>query len=304
MVLSFLGTRGVWLSDRLVGSMEAMPSNPTYFITGTSSGFGRELASQLLERGNRVAATVRDPDRLADLANRYGNRLTVFALDVTDTDRVGAVVDDAWQQLQRIDVVVSNAGYGLFGAAEEMTDAQVKRQLDTNVLGSIALIRAALPHLRAQGGGRILQLASLGGHRAFPGLTLYNASKFAMVGFCEALRDEVAPFGIGVTLVEPGSARTQFGGTSATYAEPIDAYAGTPADQMREQVRSGSTADRLGDPAKMAAAMIAAAEAQDAPRRLILGSDAYGAIRDALQERLAEVEAQRESASLTDADPS
>jgi NAD(P)-dependent dehydrogenase (short-subunit alcohol dehydrogenase family) len=264
----------------------------TYFITGTSSGFGLELTTQLLERGSRVAATLRNPDRLQALAERYSDQLSIFTLDVTDAHRIRAVVDRAWEQFETIDVVVSNAGYGLFGAAEEMSDEQVERQLDTNVLGSIQVIRAALPHLRSQGGGRILQLASLGGHKAFPGLTLYNASKFAMVGFCEALRDEVAPFGIGVTLVEPGSARTQFGGASAAYAEALAAYAGTPADTMRIQVREGSTADRLGDPARMAAAMIVAAEAPNPRRHLVLGSDSYAAIHGALEERLHEVEAQ------------
>lgn len=275
----------------------------TWLITGTSSGFGRQMTEQLLGRGDRVMATLRRPEQLHDLAEQYGDQLLARALDVTDADRVRTVVDEAWQRLGPVAAVVSNAGYGLFGAAEEMTDAQVERQLDTNVLGSIQLVRAVLPHMRAQGGGRILQLASLGGHAAYPGLTLYNASKFAMVGFCEALRCEVAPFGIGVTLVEPGGARTQFGGTSAAYAALIPAYAATPADQMREQVRNAHPEDRPGDPAKMAAAMIAAADAPEAPRRIVLGSDAYAAIAQALEERLDELHAQRDTASLTDVAP-
>lgn len=275
----------------------------TWFITGTSSGFGRHMTEQLLKRGDRVVATLRRPEHLDDLAERHGDRLNALSLDVTDADRAREVVDAAWDRLGRIDAVVSNAGYGLFGAAEEMTDEQVSQQLDTNVLGSIQLVRAVLPHLRAQGGGRILQLASLGGHAAYPGLTLYNASKFAMVGFFEALRGEVAPFGIGVTLVEPGGARTQFGGTSAAYAELIPAYAGTPADLMREQVRTSHPEDRPGDPAKMAAAMIAAADAPQAPRRIVLGSDAYAAITRALEQRLDEVHAQRDTAPLTDVAP-
>ncbi|WP_210493711.1 SDR family oxidoreductase [Patulibacter sp. SYSU D01012] len=274
----------------------------TWLITGTSSGFGRHMTEQLLARGDRVAATLRRPSRLDDLRAQHADRLWVGRLDVTDTAAVRATVDAAWAAFGRIDAVVSNAGYGLFGAVEEMTDEQIERQLDTNVLGSIQMVRAALPHLRAQGGGRILQVASLGGHHAFPGLALYNATKFAMVGFTEALRAEVAPFGIGVTVVEPGSARTAFAEGSAAYAPAMEAYAGTPADALREQVRALDGTTSPGDPARMAAAMIAAADAPEAPVRLILGSDATVMIERALRERLAHVEEQRESAAATDAD--
>jgi NAD(P)-dependent dehydrogenase (short-subunit alcohol dehydrogenase family) len=274
----------------------------TWFITGTSSGFGRHMTEQLLQRGDRVAATLRRPDQLDDLKAQYGDRLWVARLDVTDTAAVRETVDAAWDAFGRIDAVVSNAGYGLFGAVEEMTEEQIERQLDTNILGSIHVIRAAIPHLRTQGGGRILQVASLGGHHAFPGLALYNATKFAMVGFTEALRGELAPFDIGVTVVEPGSARTPFADGSAAFAPTLETYAGTPADEMREQVKALDDSGRPGDPARMATAMIAAADAPEAPVRLIMGSDATVMIEKALRERLAHVEEQRASAAWTDAE--
>jgi NADP-dependent 3-hydroxy acid dehydrogenase YdfG len=150
----------------------------TWFITGTSTGFGRIMTEQLLNRGDRVYATLRKPEMLDDLRGRYGEMLIVEALDVTDTSAIRRVVDQAFNYLGRIDVVVSNAGYALFGAAEEVTDAQIRRQIDTNVVGSIQLVRAALPHLRAQGKGRILQLSSMGGQIALPGLSLYHPTLF------------------------------------------------------------------------------------------------------------------------------
>jgi NAD(P)-dependent dehydrogenase (short-subunit alcohol dehydrogenase family) len=274
----------------------------TWLITGTSSGFGRTLTERLLARGDRVAATLRDPSRLDDLAAQHGDALWVRALDVTDTTRVRAVVDEAFAGLGRIDVVVSNAGYGLLGAAEELTDEQIDRQLQTNVLGSIQLIRAALPHLRAQGGGRILQLSSIGGIIAFPGMSLYHASKWAMEGFVESLRAEVAPFGIEACLVEPGGARTEFAAGSLAQATPLEAYAETPVGQIRA-LAGARTADQIpGDPVKVADAMIGAAEADELPPRLLLGSDAYNLAHAALSARLAFVEAQRELTLSTDAD--
>ncbi|RYY09650.1 MAG: SDR family NAD(P)-dependent oxidoreductase [Cytophagaceae bacterium] len=150
----------------------------TWFITGTSSGFGRKLTEKLLERGDRVAATVRQPSALDDLKSRYAGQLWVAILDLTEPAAIRRVVDAAFADLGRIDVVVSNAAYGLFGAAEEVTDAQLRHQIDTNLLGSIHLIRAALPHLRAQGGGRLLQLSSAGGQTTYPNFSLYHATKW------------------------------------------------------------------------------------------------------------------------------
>jgi NAD(P)-dependent dehydrogenase (short-subunit alcohol dehydrogenase family) len=182
----------------------------TWFVTGTSRGFGLELTEQLLARGDRVAATLRHPDRLDDLAARYGDRLWVRALDVTDAAQMRNVVQEAFASLGRVDVVVSNAGYGLFGTAEDLTDDQVEAMIATNLTASIQLARTAVPHLRAQGGGRLLQLSSMGGQIAFPAFALYHAAKWGIEGFYEALAQEVEPFGIRTVLVEPGMIRTGF----------------------------------------------------------------------------------------------
>jgi len=172
-----------------------------WLITGVSSGFGRELAVQLLDRGEVVVGTVRRPDSAADLLQKYPGTFRRELLDVTDAAAVRDVTDRSFSSLGRIDVVVSNAGYGLFGAAEELSDEQVSHIIATNLVGSIQLIRAALPHLRAQGGGRIIQISSYGGQVAFPGNSLYHATKWGIEGFAESVAQEVAPFGIGVTII-------------------------------------------------------------------------------------------------------
>jgi len=271
-----------------------------WLITGTSSGFGRIMTERLLERGDKVFATLRETDLLEETKTRYGDRLIVDKLDVTDSASVRQVVDRAFTTLGRIDVVVSNAGYGLFGAAEEVTDEQIRRQLDTNVIGSIQVVRAALPHLRAQGGGRILQLSSMGGQIALPGLSLYHASKWAIEGFFETLVQEVAPFGIEVTLVEPGGAKTEFGRGSMAIAPALDAYRTAPFSARRKVLAEG-THNPIGDPEKMVREMIASADVSPAPLRLTLGSDAYRLMHDALSRRLAMLEGQKEVALATDA---
>ncbi|MEE7545810.1 SDR family oxidoreductase [Xanthomonas sp. Kuri4-1] len=232
------------------------------------------------------------------MAARYGDRLWVAALDLADGAAIEAVVGRAFAALGRIDTVIGNAGYALFGAAEEATAAQVRRQLDINLLGAIELIRACLPHLRAQGGGRVLQLSSEGGQIAYPGFALYHASKWGIEGFVEAVAQEVAPFGIAFTLVEPGPAATGFAqGLDRT--EPLPAYAGTPADAIRQALEDGSFGIS-GDPQKMVDAMISSLDQVPAPRRLTLGSTAYTHVHAALTQRLAELEAQRELACSAD----
>ncbi len=271
-----------------------------WFITGASSGIGRTLTERLLERGDRVAATLRRPGALDDLRALHGDRLWLGALEVTDLAQVRAVVDQAFGALGRIDVVVSNAGYGLVGAAEELDDEQIRRQIDTNLVGSIGVIRAALPHLRAQGGGRILQVASEGGQIAYPYFSLYHATKWGIEGFVEAVAQEVAPFGIGLTIVEPGPAATGFG-ANLVAAAPMAAYEHTPAGEMRRMLAAGAFVLK-GDAGRMAQAMMACAGRDPAPRRLTLGSDAYGRVQAALRDRLAALEAQREIAWSTDTD--
>jgi NAD(P)-dependent dehydrogenase (short-subunit alcohol dehydrogenase family) len=270
-----------------------------WLITGISSGFGRHLTEQLLSRGDRVAGTIRRPGAADDLQAKYGDQLWTATLDVTDTAGIRRVTDTAWAALGRIDVVVSNAGYGLFGAAEELTDEQITHQIDTNLIGSILLFRAALPHLRAQGGGRILQLSSVGGQAAWPGGSLYHATKWGIEGFAEAVAAEVAPFGIGVTIVEPGGARTEFRYGGSVLAPENEAYRISPAYGIRKIVNEG-TAQANGDAEKMATAMINSVDQEPAPLRLTLGSDAYGALAVALGGRLAALEAQQDVALSTD----
>lgn len=272
----------------------------TWFITGTSTGLGRSLTETLLARGDRVAATLRKPQALAELQNRYPETLWVAALDVTDTQAVRQVMDSAFAHWGRIDVIVSNAGYGLFGAGEEASDQQISDVLDTNVIGSIQVIRAALPHLRAQGGGRILQVSSEGGQIAYPNFSLYHASKWAIEGFVESVAQEVAPFGIQFTLIEPGPARTAFGSGLVT-ATPMPEYDATPAGDIRRAIASGAFAI-TGDPLKMTRAMIDCADQEQAPRRLLLGSGAYERVRAGLLERLRELEGQKEVALGTEVD--
>ena len=271
----------------------------TWFITGVNSGFGRELTRQLLERGDRVAGTVRRNGSVDDLKARYGDMFWVDHLDVTDLPRIREVVDAAFAALGRIDVVVANAGYGLFGAAEELTDEQVQHQIATNLLGSLQTARAALPHLRTQGGGRLIQFSSVAGLAAHAGASLYHASKWGVEGFMEALAQEVASFGIEVTIVEPGGARTEFTRGSLQVGQPLAAYAGTPAAMVHAFKEMSVPVP--GDPAKIAARVIASVAQQPAPLRLVLGSDSYQAVTSALRKRLAQIEPQQTTAAQTDA---
>ncbi len=270
----------------------------TWFITGTSSGLGRLLTERLLSRGDRVVATLRRPVVLDALRARYGDRLQVLALDVTDTPALRKAVDAAFTRFGPIDVVVSNAGYGLFGAAEEVGDAQIERQIATNLVGSIQLIRAVLPHLRKQGGGRIVQVSSEGGQIAYPNFSLYHATKWGIEGFVEAVAQEVAPFGIDFVIVEPGPTGTRFA-EGLDHAQPLPSYEHTPAADVRRAVNSGSFPLK-GDAAKTVDAMIAAAEATNPLLRLALGSSAYESISSALRNRLEALEAQKQIALAAD----
>ena len=271
----------------------------TWFITGINSGFGRHMSEQLLERGDTVAGTVRDLDAVAELKDAYPDRLWLAHLDVTDTAEVHAVVDRAFAELGAIDAVINNAGYGLMGPAEEFSDEQVEHVLDTNLLGSIQVTRSAIPHLRAQGHGRIIQISTFGGLVALPGGSMYHAGKWGIEGFTEALVAELAPFGIGVTLVEPGGARTNFRYGSSQLGTEIEAYRGTPGGAARKMIEEGTSVP-IGDPAKMAELIIATADQDPAPKRLVLGSDSYNFIHQALSDRLAALEAQKDLAMSTD----
>jgi NAD(P)-dependent dehydrogenase (short-subunit alcohol dehydrogenase family) len=270
----------------------------TWFITGTSSGLGRLLAERLLQRGARVVATLRREGALDDLKIQYDGRLHVLTLDVTDLRAVHTNIAAAFEAMGRIDVVVNNAGYGLFGAAEEVTDEQIDRQIATNLTGSIQVIRAALPHLRRQGGGRIVQISSEGGQIAYPNFSLYHATKWGIEGFVESVAKEVAPFGIDFVIVEPGPTSTQFG-AGLDHAVPMPEYDDTPAGDVRMAIASNSFAIR-GDAGKTVAAMIVAVDSAHPPLRLTLGGGAYDSISAALAERLRMLEAQKDIAFSAD----
>jgi NAD(P)-dependent dehydrogenase (short-subunit alcohol dehydrogenase family) len=279
----------------------------TWFITGVSSGFGRELAEQVLKQGDRLVGTVRGnagvpSGKVADLVERYPETFQAEILDVTDTPAIRQVVERSFARLGRIDVIISNAGYGLFGAAEELSDAQVEHIIATNLVGSIQLIRAALPHLRSQGGGRIIQISTYGGQVAFPGNSMYHATKWGIEGFAESVAQEVAPFGIGVTIVEPGGARTEFRYGSAQVAELLPVYDGNPAHAFLRMLdpKNGLAP---GDPARMAKRIIESVDVTPAPLRMILGSQALESTLAVLRKRIAGFEAQAELAASTDFPP-
>src|SRR6478736_9719732 len=222
----------------------------TWFITGTSRGFGREWAIAALERGDNVAAIARDTSTLDDLVQTYGERLLPIALDVTDRDADFAAVQQAHDRFGRLDVVVNNAGYGHFGFVEELSEADVRDQLETNFFGALWVTQAALPILREQGSGHIVQVSSIGGISAFPNIGIYNASKWALEGFSQALAAEVADFGIKVTLIEPTGYSTDWAGPSAKHATPLPAY--EPAHRKAQEARKARLTTP-GDPAATSA---------------------------------------------------
>lgn len=271
----------------------------TWFITGTSAGLGRVLTEKLLAGGDQVAATLRKPAALDDLKAKYGDRLWIAQLDVTDTAAVKATVSRAFQELGRIDVIVNNAGYALFCAAEEATDEQIRLQIDTNITGSIQVIRAALPYMRKQGGGHILQLSSAGGQTTYPNFSFYHTTKWAVEGFCETLAKEVAPFKIAVTIVEPGAHKTSFAAGMIT-APILDVYDQTPAGDVRRAIANGDFPIK-GDVDKTVQAMIDVTASEQPPLRLAMGSDAYTDMRASLVSRLAALDAQKELALSSEA---
>ncbi|MBI5161728.1 MAG: SDR family oxidoreductase [Micrococcales bacterium] len=239
----------------------------TWFITGASRGFGREWAAAALDRGDRVAATARDTATLSDLVERYGDRLLPLPLDVTDRQADFEAVAQAHQHFGRLDVVVNNAGYGHFGMIEELAEDEFRAQLETNVFGALWVTQAALPFLRAQGAGHIIQVSSIGGISAFPGIGAYHASKWALEGFSQSLAQEVAGFGIHVTLIEPGGFSTDWSGASAKHSTPIAAY-----DEVRERMRGRRSAQNPGDPAASAAAILEIVDASEPPLRVFFGT--------------------------------
>lgn len=244
-----------------------------WFITGTSRGFGREWAQAALERGDRVAATARDVSTLDDLVEKYGAAVLPIPLDVTDHDAAFAAVRQAHEAFGRLDVVVNNAGYGHFGFIEEVTEREARAQIETNVFGALWVTQAALPFLREQGSGHIIQVSSIGGISAFPGIGLYHASKWALEGFSQSLAAEVAPFGIKVTLIEPGGFSTDWGGSSAVRSAELPAYAEVHAQVSEARAKRVSAS---GDPAASSAAVLKIVDAEEPPLRIFFGAAPLG----------------------------
>jgi NAD(P)-dependent dehydrogenase (short-subunit alcohol dehydrogenase family) len=256
----------------------------TWFITGTSRGFGREWTIAALERGDNVAATARNVSTLDDLAAKYGDRLLPIQLDVTDRVAVFTAVRDAHDRFGRLDIIVNNAGYGQFGFVEELTEQEAREQIDTNLFGALWVTQAALPFLRAQGAGHILQVSSIGGITAFGGLGIYHASKWALEGLSQALAQEVASFGVKVTVIEPGGFSTDWGGASAKHTTPLSDY-----DEVREE-RARFRAARVavqGDPAATRAAVLKIVDAEDPPLRVFFGENPLAMATNDYESRLA-----------------
>lgn len=247
--------------------------NKTWFITGTSRGFGREWAIAALDRGDRVAATARSTSSLDDLVAKYGDAILPIALDVTDREADFAAVAHAHAHFGSLDIVVNNAGYGHFGFVEELTEAEARAQIETNLFGALWITQAALPFLREQKSGHILQVSSIGGISAFPLVGIYHASKWALEGLSQALAQEVAGFGIKVTLIEPGGFSTDWSGDSAKHSAELPDYADLHAEVLRQRSTRNATP---GDPHASAAAVLEIVDADEPPLRVFFGSGPLG----------------------------
>jgi NAD(P)-dependent dehydrogenase (short-subunit alcohol dehydrogenase family) len=271
----------------------------TWIITGASKGFGRALAEAALAEGDHVVAAVRSPDSVADLATTHGDRITSVAFDVRNTAEAAGLVQVAVEHYGRLDVVVNNAGRAIVGAAEEVTDAQLRDLMDLHLFGPAALVRAALPVLRAQGGGTIVQMSSQGGRMSYRGVSTYSASKFALEGWSEALVGEVAPFGIRVMLVEPSRFRTAFNGADVLdFTNVSQTYREILADVRADM--AGADGNQEGDPVKAAQIIVSLVHSEQVPLRLPLGAEAVERLTATYQRGLDEVSQWAELARSAD----
>ena len=271
-----------------------LPADPVWFITGCSTGFGRELAQLVIARGWRLVATARNVEQVRDLAEGREDKVKGVALDVTKPEQVEAAVQAATDAFGRLDLVVNNAGYGYLAAVEEGEDAEVRAMFETNVFGLIEVTKAALPTLRQQGSGFVVNVSSVGGLVAFPGSGYYAGTKFAVEAISEALSKELAPLGPKVLIVEPGPFRTDWAGRSLKVpAERIDAYKDTAIARL-EQTK-GYSGKQPGDPVRAAEAIIAAVSSDTPPLRLVLGAFGYAAVKEKYEGVLKELETWRET---------
>jgi NAD(P)-dependent dehydrogenase (short-subunit alcohol dehydrogenase family) len=262
-----------------------MSTSPkVWFITGTSKGFGHVWAEAALKRGDRVAASARNTDSLDDLVEAYGENVLPLELDVTDKAAVDARIKQAHEHFGRLDVIVNNAGYGLFGAIEEVSEEQARAQIETNLFGALWVTQAALPYLREQGSGHVIQVSSIGGVQAFPTIGLYHASKWGLEGFTQALAGEVADLGIKVTIVEPGGYATDWGGSSAVRAEQLPVY-----DQTRAKLQEAFASSRSnpGVPEATGPAILQLVDAEQPPLRIFFGLTPLETIRPEYARRIA-----------------
>jgi NAD(P)-dependent dehydrogenase (short-subunit alcohol dehydrogenase family) len=260
-----------------------------WLITGCSSGFGREIAEAALARGDSVVATARRPETLDDLVASAPDRVLAVALDITRPDQVDAAVAAALERFGRLDVVVNNAGHGSVGAIEEIVPDDLRALMEVLFFGAFAVTQAVLPHMRERGSGTIVQISSMGGQVSPPGFGAYCSGKWALEAMSTALAEEVGPLGIRVLIVEPGSFRTEFGGSRLQQSPVIDAYEPTVGPNRSYITSVDGT--QPGDPRKAAAAIVEALEAPEPPLRLALGDDAVDRIREELDRRRADIDA-------------
>jgi NAD(P)-dependent dehydrogenase (short-subunit alcohol dehydrogenase family) len=270
-----------------------------FLVTGSSRGLGRQIAEKALAAGHQLVATARKPEQLADLVERYGQQIRTVELDVTDPAAARDAVAEAVEAFGRLDVVVNNAGYANVASVEDITAEDFRAQLDTNLLGVVNVTKAALPVLRAQGAGHIIQVSSVGGRMPTPGMSAYQAAKFAVGGFSEVLAQEVAPLGIKVTVLEPGGMRTDWAGSSMTIHDISPAYAPT-VGAIVTMLRTNLEHNAAGDPAKVADVVLTVADLDEPPVRLLLGSDAVRYVQQIDEARMASDARWRELSVSTD----
>jgi len=281
-----------------------------FLLTGSTRGLGRQIAEATLAAGHRLIATARRPEALADLAERYGRQVLPVELDVTDPDAAKAAVAAGVEAFGRLDVVVNNAGYANLASVEDISLTDFREQIDTNLLGVVNVTKAALPVLRGQGGGHLIQVSSIGGRLATAGLSAYQAAKWAVGGFSEVLAREVGPLGIKVTVLEPGGMQTDWAGSSMRVPPVSEPYRAT-VGAMAALHHDGGSPPALGDPAKVAQVVLAVADMDEPPLRLILGSEAYAYATAAAAARAQSdaawrdltISTDRDDATLADRDP-
>lgn len=270
-----------------------------WFITGCSTGFGRNLAEEVLSKGEKVAVTARNPEDVKTLVTKYPESAIAIKLDVTVKEQVVAAVKQATDHFGRIDVLVNNAGIGYFGAIEESEDEEVRRMFEINFWGLASVTKEILPVMRAQRSGHIVNISSVGGLVAFPGIGYYNATKFAVAGFSESLSKELAPLGIKVTLVAPSGFRTDWAGRSANNTKTvIEDYAAT-AHTNQDTIR-GYSGNQPGDPQRAAKAIVKAVNAEIHPSTLMLGAGALKGIRNKISDLQKDIDAWEQTSLWAD----